>query len=1429
MTVHTGRYVVRRGGQVVDADVEWTLGPALSGTDVAGADASAVWHEDLPGVTARGDDYTTDVLDGQDVTVDWVDDDGEVRVFTGLVDSTSGESLTELSSRLTDGTQGRLSRVLDLRPTAYTLPVHSSLAGHGGLPRRVGLFGVWFTHQAMTAAGYDPGVPMHWSSVWYQSMCGSTATVPWRLHAWAPLGDLRQAHRLSDHTLAPGFEQGDTQICAYDVSTFGVTTPPVSGTESLPWQVTVDMGTVVPHPTHGSSGEVLLRNLATAAGIVLEWTATQVLVRRHAASGARTTLITRARDGEARWSVSVAGSTVRLWSDRGGATHVAQATSTIGLPTGRAGLCTVRVSSPGLIGPVAVTRGERSYMVTRRPDGHIRRHSLHAMSLPGWTNVPSVEAGRVLQDQSDAERGLRGQPVWSWIDSDGLLQSTDFASLAAQPVSMTFDTRPGTGGLALDLLSWQTEPPGGPWSGVEVTTQGTVVTRRGTPSLLLAEGSRETLEHGDDYEVFLHPESGTAWLEPDLSPLQAGYPYPTPPYPSSYKNDLNRRRRTWVGGARLDEQSGDRRGWLRPREMGWGVDSKGHVTGAMRMLDPDTVVVTGRASLPSGSIASTMPDQGSEGLWHSRREQPLPQLRGYGLVTVHDHSVHIPIDGVDDRHAPYRHDAGMWVQSSTALTRMASLLHDALTRPTPVRTAQVQATGRVRPGMKIGLVERRVDGVVVTEELVVARLSSSTLPADDAMTLTGIVTARSVVQTDPDGPPVDDDDEWVTLPPDLIPAPPPLTDPPPVDEPGHEDPAPSGPPTPSEPGVSVVLTEMTVEWDGLALDGTPGVTEHHGTTEVAVGPTPAPTDVVGTMVVAEDGSHRLTTRVDLAETVYVRIRLVDRHGTEGPWSPTVQVDVPGVVDDSFVADLREQLDEASLWIAESGAVLDTLLAGPGVIPQSVIDRLWVNVVRSRQITTDMLVVGSGVNLVPDPHLVDEDLTATRVAASVGSWTVADNAATGTGTLRYVAGAEDAFYPVEAGHVYRVRYQHRVEGALTGARTRPVVAWVDRSGVVSTVYPGAYVAPGDTWSPVEVEWAAPEAAIGAWVGVQATTLTGSGPSVRAPGLTSKTDASLIVDGSVAARHINAESIAAVLGEFVNVRAENILAGEITAALTISAQGAVYAGTLATGGQAYLDGTGLGYRVLAEDGVTPITVAQMGRESVYRDSAGEVTASITGHDGAVTGRQGDFASLSVDGRDVLVELDYRPRPIVHDDTGIALRGPYSTNTGYREVGFLAKQGHLYEIENWLHVLNDTSSERTIFTYLYLTQAGIGAPTVPPTIDHATYGSNDGRVAAGAEGRFLMKGWFTQASSDRNVRVLTAARMGGSDTAFRFVRSLFIVKDWGPYEPLVTSGRFSLGGASGTTPDPTPPPRKYTRWYDFDWGQAVQIGGRSTRPGT
>lgn len=1264
MSVTAGLFVVRRGGAIVDADVSWSLGPAISSADIAGADASATWH-DRPVVATTDDDR---VLDGQPVTVDWVDTDGEHRVLTAVVDSTSGGSLEVSSSSLTDGT-ARLARTLDLRPTARALPVHPE---GDGRPRRVGLLTTWLTHQAMTSAGFDPGVPLHWSCVWYQSMCGSAATVPDQAHAWASLGEVWTAHAASDPDAYPRWLQGPDQVVAADVHTFGVTARPRAGTLSAPWQVTVDLPVV---DGESSEGEVVLRDQQDGTGVRLAWSASLVSVRSVAAGGATTLVLQEGRDPAAtRWSVVVDGGTATLYSDALGETPVASGSGVFGMPEGLNRACTVEVTSPGVVGAVAVSRpastSHRTYMVTRPVEGRIVRADLTRERLVGWLGEYDVQAGRVLTDQADACRGLRAQPVWMWVDADGTLVNTDFQSLASAPVAYTFDTAPGGGALALDLLRWRTDPPGGPWTGVRVTGTGTTVSRRSSATLLLAEGSTGTLEDGDEVEVLLHPEEGTAWLDVDVTPLMAGFSYPSPPYPPTHRTGLQARRGSWVGGHLVDEDDNESAGWAQPKHLGWRVGRSGHVLGAMEMLDPRTVVVRGVADLPAGTTLSTQTAPGSRGLTASRRGQPLPQLRGRGRVNAVDREVVVPIAGTNVHHGPYVHDCGVWVQHPDDLARVASYLHDSLTRPTPVRTAQVQLDGRVRPGMKVALVERRLDGLVITEELVVARVSASTAGEGDAMDVEGVVVARTVVQTDPDAPPVDTEEEWSTPPPDVPVDPPRETDPPGQDV-DDDTPPVAGPVAPSAPSVVAVLTELRVTWDGQAAAGGDGVGDDHGMTEVAIGPDSAPTTVVGSLAQYPDGSWRLGHVVDsLGSTWFVRLRTVDRWGNESAWGPQVEVSVDELVDPG-------QFDEVR-----------------GKVTTGYVD--------------------------PTPA----DATGKPEGAL---WHVYDS---GTGEL--------------------LRSWRLVAGI-----------WVD--------------------------------------------------AALSPTYVPKIDIGSGTFGDLTGDRIDAISVAAELGEFITVKASNILADEVNVALTLGVLGSL------TVGSSLADHVWIGDgRIEARrtgDNIPPYTSASMGGDDQSFGAYGPDGTLLGGieADGTMSTPRISADAVDLAGVDLAGRLEQLPQgQQMYTRKYSTTVGPYTSRTGVYEFPVEVVGGRTYRIDVgikgrcpgsrfWQYGLN----------YVFST----GSPSVP-RIDSTTLTNGTSTVVSDPSNETIYQSapdWFVyEPSQTGTVRFLLWIEPGDAGSSGVESRThKFLVTDLGPASD--NAGRPSLGGASGTTPDPTPPLKKYDeQWY-------------------
>lgn len=732
--IRVGRFVVRRGGLETPVDhIEWEHGVQNVGvtgsTDVQGLVANIAWAETQTTTGTRPSPYEPrwNAANGTRVEVDWVEEGQDpIRVLTGTIDTSNGRSLADPVSRIKDGT-ARLNRHLDIRPVAFTMPAHPELSGYGGLRRRVQLQGTWVTHQAMTTAGFDPGPWMHHSAVWFQNMCGSAWPVADRRHAFRTLGDLRQAYRLSDNGLPPGGRQGDTQPCMEDVFFFGVTNPRPSHVTTNYWQLTMDMGTCTPDPSH--TGELLLRNLDTAAGVAFTWTPDVVRVSRRDTNGTYTLLATYPRtDGaseafDCRWSLAIhpTDGTIRVITDNG---HLATITgSGVTLPTGPNSRCTIRGKSVGVIGPVMVTRSNSVTIVTQESSGRIYRSDSTGRSLPGFDYVPPLPAGQVLADQADAERGMSGQPIWQWIDADEHLINSDYAYLAAQPIQHLVSNKPTPGQIQLDEILWATE-------GDVLAPSVQVVSRRahpiirGSADVPLAGGPRDTAAHGETLEAWLHPDPDEAWLDVDLYPLLAGNPYPPPE--SEY---LNRMRKSWVGGEVTTPGEGDdpdTTTWLNTSHITeWSLRADGTVAGAMEMLDPRTVLVTGTFMGGAARSASTMPYQNSEGLREDRKSQPFPQLRGMGKLVFNDHTIEVIVPGVDDRHPPIRHDAGMWAQSNTYCNQIASNIASEVVNPTPRFTVLIELAPQVRPGHKMRVIEHRPTGHVVETTGVVQRVRGS--------------------------------------------------------------------------------------------------------------------------------------------------------------------------------------------------------------------------------------------------------------------------------------------------------------------------------------------------------------------------------------------------------------------------------------------------------------------------------------------------------------------------------------------------------------------------------------------------------------------------------------------------------------------------------------------------------------------------------
>ena len=280
----------------------------------------------------------------------------------------------------------------------------------------------------------------------------------------------------------------------------------------------------------------------------------------------------------------------------------------------------------------------------------------------------------------------------------------------------------------------------------------------------------------------------------------------------------------------------------------------------------------------------------------------------------------------------------------------------------------------------------------------------------------------------------------------------------------------------------------------------------------------------------------------------------------------VRVDLPSlyrkkgaslIVDGSIAA---KQIDSESVSAEVAKFInldVSKLVATNATINTAVVNKLWTDVIRSRKITTDMMVVGSGGNHFPDPQLTDPDGWAqpTYIKNAVGR-----NGGKGivvpasTGQIGTYYGLSDKLrqHNVIAGQEYRVSVwvKSTVAIPLSGvaifnrysndAVSTGAVETIYNSGTPGTIEttPRLGVIPANTWRLLEGLVKMPTGAEQAYLGLYVSSGFNAAVTFSEPSVQTASGTGLIVDGAIEAKHITAsESMSAKLGEFLTLNVEN----------------------------------------------------------------------------------------------------------------------------------------------------------------------------------------------------------------------------------------------------------------------------------------------------
>ncbi|QOP65149.1 tail protein [Arthrobacter phage Phives] len=366
-------------------------------------------------------------------------------------------------------------------------------------------------------------------------------------------------------------------------------------------------------------------------------------------------------------------------------------------------------------------------------------------------------------------------------------------------------------------------------------------------------------------------------------------------------------------------------------------------------------------------------------------------------------------------------------------------------------------------------------------------------------------------------------------------------------------------------------------------------------------------------------------------------------------------------------------------IAASTAAFQTvdvknLFATSGTLDQAVIDKLWADVVNSREITASMIAVGDFTNLIPNAQLRNGTTGWTVTTGTIAVVTTAAGVpglklTKTSGTIEARAYAEW----VDCTPGERVRLSYTTEGVWSTGNAAIYAEKETAAGVVSTWNPGTTGAstPGDKAYVVTIPSDAVRVRFRPYISATAT--SGSYATFSNMVVRRMTGAVLIEDNAVTAQKLESQL----------VLTSEVIAGN------------------PNGNHAKLDGNG--FRVMAPpaDGAAPTEVIRLGTDTddyfgvVGAD--GNLTASITA-EGGIAAKDLDIAnSISLGGEDLGSRIDYMPQPLAAwgqvaiDTTTMYVTG--AGEIGLFELGWDSDQPAGRDARMYLFNLNNVLIRSTV----------------------------------------------------------------------------------------------------------------------------------------
>lgn len=530
-------------------------------------------------------------------------------------------------------------------------------AGDAAYWRNPGLFGVSIVDRIFRHCGWYATPP---------EMSRAVVSAPMQGSAWAEVGTLTRAERLSVPGAAPGWITSQWGMQATDLNL--TYKPRVQRRLSAdgPMEVT----TMIP-PGSGTCRVVCWFGNRR---IQLVWSDVQFFVSAETSADVFTNLVSLSRSSMGG-AVAI---TARVERTSAGKVRASLRTNTGVDATGTitaltdsvmtTGISSVTVYGPGRCGAVQVAFPSSAWKIA----GWEPSAAIHARAgIPNRLRVLPPVAGencaKILQELSQAEYAT------FWIDEHGVMQWWDIDRLEAQPQVATLSTADH-----VTSLEWS-HSLSSVYSRVNVGWKESSVSASFRERIDLWQGSGSTLSPGDDLENFINVPDDEVWLMPDLDFGRVGEAY------SDYNEGIG----SWYGAV---ADRGDR------------VDTWAQLKGSLAMtIERITDATFKTVTTWVGDVVATqktLDAEGAEGtnLWRRRFDSDLPILRGKMRFVLVDETATSSQTGPPM--APeYTADCGWWIQYADE----AQWLADKYASRVTVAAPEMSSVGiKPFPGLQLG-------------------------------------------------------------------------------------------------------------------------------------------------------------------------------------------------------------------------------------------------------------------------------------------------------------------------------------------------------------------------------------------------------------------------------------------------------------------------------------------------------------------------------------------------------------------------------------------------------------------------------------------------------------------------------------------------------------------------------------------------------